>query len=55
MTLLYSSVPVSHDSVTVSQHEQHQDPEIEAVKWDSAIIYFLIYTCDIPVKTADIK
>lgn len=27
MALLYSSVPVSHGSVTVSQREQKQDPE----------------------------
>lgn len=27
IALLYSSVPESNDSLTVSQHEQHQDPE----------------------------
>ncbi len=32
--------PVCHDSVTVSQHEQHQDPETEAAKWNSAFINF---------------
>ncbi len=29
MPLFYSSVPVSHDSVAVSQHEQYQDRETE--------------------------
>ena len=43
MALLYSSVPVSHDSVTVSQHAQYQDPETEAAKWNSAIIHLIIY------------
>ncbi len=36
--LFYSSVPVSHDNVTVSQHEQQQDPETETAKWNSDII-----------------
>lgn len=27
MVLFYSSAPVSHDIVTVSQHEEYQDPE----------------------------
>ncbi len=44
MVLLY----VSHASVTVSQHAQHQDPETEAAKWNSAVIHFIIYTCDFP-------
>lgn len=38
----YWSVPVSPDSVTVSQHGQHQKPESEASKWNSAIIHFYI-------------
>ncbi len=33
MALSYS---VSLDSVTVRQHAQHQDPETEAAKWNSA-------------------
>ncbi len=36
MALFYSSVPVSHGSVTVSQRAQYQDPE--AAKWNSPII-----------------
>lgn len=32
MALFGSSVQVSHDSVTVSQHTQYQDPKIEAAK-----------------------
>ncbi len=44
-TLFYSSVPVSHDNGTASQHAQYQDPETEAAKWNSAIIHFIIYTC----------
>ncbi len=45
MALFCSSVPVRHDSVTVSQHEQYQDPETEAAKWNSVIINFIIHTC----------
>lgn len=44
MAPFYSSVPVSQDSVTVSQHAQHQDPEPDAAKWYSAIIKFIIHT-----------
>lgn len=44
MAQLYSSVPVNRDSVTMSQHEQCQDPEPEAAKWYSAITQFSIYT-----------
>ena len=35
MASLYSSE--SHDSVTVSQHAQYQDPETKAAKWNSVI------------------
>lgn len=28
--------------MTVSQHGQHQHPETEAAKWNSAIIYFIL-------------
>lgn len=28
--------PSSHDSVTVSQNAQYQDPETEVTKWNSA-------------------
>lgn len=46
MILSYSSVPGSHDSVTVSQHEQYPDPETQAAKSNSAIIHFIIiHTC----------
>lgn len=34
----HSSVPASHDIVTVSRREQHKDPETEADKWNSAFI-----------------
>ncbi len=37
MTSFHSSVPVSRDSVTVSQHAQYKDSETEAAKWNSAI------------------
>ena len=43
-----SSVPVSRDSVTVSQHAQSQDPETEADKWNSAIVRFIICTWAFP-------
>ncbi len=45
MTLFYSSVPASHDGVSISQHAQHKDPDTEAAKWNSAIINFIIYIC----------
>ncbi len=35
---------------SVSQHEQHQDPETEAAKWNSAFIHFIIYTCAFPIE-----
>lgn len=44
MTLLYLSVPVCYDSVTVSQRERHQDAENEEAKWNSAITHFNVYT-----------
>ncbi len=46
------SVPVSPDSVTVSQHEQYQNPETEAAKWNSAITHFIIYTCAFPTQSS---
>ncbi len=49
--LFNSSVPVRHDSVTVNQHEQHQDSETEAAKWNSANINFIIYACAFPAVT----
>ncbi len=51
MVQFYSSVPVSHDSVTVSKHVQYQNPETEAAKWNAAIIHFIIYTCAFPTVT----
>ncbi len=51
MALFYSSVPASHDSVTVSQHAQHQDPETEAAEGISAIINLIIYICAFPAVT----
>lgn len=44
MATFYSSVPLSHDNVTVSQHEQYNDPETEAAMWNSFIIVIIIYT-----------
>lgn len=43
MALFHSSVPVSHDHVTVSQHEIQQDPEV--AKWNSDMAKVIIYTC----------
>lgn len=40
MAVFYSSVPLSHGSVTVSQHAQYQYPETEAAQWNSAISDF---------------
>lgn len=48
MASLYSNVPVSHGSVTMSQYVQYYDPETGAAKWNSVIIHFIIYTCDFP-------
>ena len=41
----YSIVPVSHDSATGSQHDQHRRCETEAGKWNSDIPQSIIYTC----------
>ncbi len=49
-----SSVPVSHASMTVSEHEQYQDPETEAAKWNSAMFRFVIYTCGFTVTCQNI-
>ena len=38
MALLCSNVQLSHDSVTVGQHERYQDPEAD---WSSAITTFI--------------
>lgn len=40
-TAYYSSAPVSHDSVTVSEQEQNQEPDTEAANWNSTTIYLL--------------
>lgn len=38
--------------MTVSQHAQNQDPEMQTTKWNSAIVlYFFIYTCAFPIVT----
>lgn len=42
---------MSQQVMTVSQHAQHQDPETEAAKWNSAIVHFITYTCDFPAVT----
>ncbi len=52
MVLFYSSVSIRPDIVTVSQHAQCQQyPENDAVKWNSAIINFIIHTCSFPTMT----
>ncbi len=51
MSLFYSSVPVSHDSVTVSQHTQYQDPHTGVAKWNLAIIPLINYACAFPTVT----
>lgn len=43
MALFYSNVPVSHDSVSMSQHAQYQDSETEAAEWNVALINFAIH------------
>lgn len=42
LALLYSSDPVSHHSVSVSQHAQYSYPQTAAVKWNSAIIVLFV-------------
>ena len=44
MVLIYLSVPAGHDSVTLSQRVQYQDPETEAPKWNLATSYFISQT-----------
>lgn len=51
LLLLFCCVPVSHDSVRVRQHAQHHNPETEALKWNSAVIHFIIYTSAFPTVT----
>ncbi len=49
ITLFYSRVPVSHNSVTVSHNERHQDLETNAVKQNLTIIYLhLLWHVKIP-------
>ena len=43
MALFYPSVPLNHDSVTVSQHVPYKDPETEAAKWNPDIINFMFF------------
>lgn len=38
MAQLYSAVSVSHGKVIASQHEQYQNPETVAAKWNLSII-----------------
>ena len=42
---LYSRVPVSHDSVTVSQHAQYQEPETES-RWMELSLTMVLFTLD---------
>lgn len=49
--MVYSSVPVSHGCDTVSQHEQHLDPDTVTATETSTIIYFTIHTCAFPAVT----
>lgn len=44
IALFCASVLVSCDSVTVSVCVQHQDPEIDAVKWNLAAIHLNTYS-----------
>lgn len=49
MALLYSRVPVSHDSVTMSLHAQYHHAETKAAKWSHPSFYYLhlfFYYCD---------
>lgn len=45
MALHCSNVPARHDGVTVSRHVKHEDPAAESVKWNLAIICFIIDSC----------
>lgn len=45
------AVLVSHHSVAVIQHAQHQNPESETVNGNSAFINLIIYTHTIPTNT----
>lgn len=43
-----SSVPVSHESMTVSQHVHYRDPDTETAKWNSIFINLIILTFAFP-------
>lgn len=43
--LFYSSLPVSHDSVTESQPAHNQHPDPETADWASVILFFIL--CDV--------
>lgn len=49
MALFYSTVPLSHDSATVSLHVEYKDPESEAAKLFTPL-FFPIVTCQIVKK-----
>lgn len=51
MASFHSSVPLSHDGVTVSQNSSYQVSETEAAKRTSTIINFNTYTCVFPTVT----
>lgn len=53
MALSYSSIPISHDGVTASQHAQCQYSETKAVTWNSAITNSIIYTCAFTTVTCE--
>lgn len=42
---------MSRSSVPARQHAQHQEPEMEATKWNSVIINSIIYTFAFPTVT----
>lgn len=55
--VFYLNVPVSPDSLTVSEHQQYQNLETEAARLNLTIINFLIYKCEyfFPINTSSIK
>lgn len=51
IALFYSRVPVSHESVTVSQHTQSQDTEIQASINHYPVTVTFIHICALISKS----
>ncbi len=50
---LFFCVPMNHDTMTVSQYAQYQNPQTEAAQCNEAIINLIIYAWDPHVKMSE--